>query len=430
MKKFLMLSSILLLLSSFSIISYIIIEAKEEVLSYNNYLEEQQEKDSYLTPYGYTMEEANVIVDPYNISPLTALILFETEQEEEITIKVIGKDETTTITNTFESTKKHYIPVYGLYPDTENEVILKSSKKEVKYKIKTQSLPTTITKETVVNDNDTMTFINKDDYLYAIDKNNDIRWYLKGNYKYNCIKLENGNYLIPTTTLNTESYPIGLIEIDLFGKIYKQYNIENGYYGSVIENETSYYILSKNLIEIDKQTGYLLNKKQLKDKYDEITYNKENNNINLLNKITTLSIDLNTKEELLLKEENTYTQKEINSKLYTTTKNYKIINGIVFDSTSKTKESQEKIFLVGYKEPDKNYKSYNIEITKDQGYLKITGNFNNEKVYLILDKFMDKRIYDINNNYTMINKESLSGKYNIYIKINDTIYKTNKYVNF
>ena len=430
MKKFLILSSFLLILASISIIGYIVVEAKEEVTSEKNYLEEQKEKESYLTPYGYTLEEANVIVNPYDVSPLTALILFETEKEEEITIEILGKDASTTITNTFSSTKKHYIPVYGLYPDTENKVVLKTKDQIVTYKIKTDPLPTYLVKETVVNETDTMTFINKDNYLYALDKNNDVRWYLEGEYKYNCIKLENGNYLVPTTTLNTNSYPIGLIEIDLLGKVYKQYNIENGYYGSVIENETSYYILSKNLIEIDKQTGHLLNKKELKDTYDELTYNKENNNINLLNKVTTLSIDLNTQEELLLEEENIFTSKEINSKLYNNSTNYKITDSVVFDITTKTEESTEKIFLVGYKKIDETYQSYNINFTKEQDYLKVTVDFNNNKVYLILDKFMDKRIYDITNNYTMINKASLSGKYNIYMKINDTIYKTNQYVIF
>ena len=43
---------------------------------------------------------------------------------------------------------------------------------------------------------------------------------------------------------------------------------------------------------------------------------------------------------------------------------------------------------------------------------------------------MDKRIYDINNNYTIINKVGLTGKYNIYLKINNQIYKTNEYITF
>ena len=242
MKKYLILSSFLLIISSLSIIGYIVVDAKQEITLETNLLMEQKENELYLTPYGYTMEDANIILNPYNISPLTALILFETEKDEEITIEVSGKDELTTITNTFKSTTKHYIPVYGLYPDTENIITLKSSDKTATYNIKTNPLPKDLIKKNIVNDTENLTFIIDNNYLYALDKNNDIRWYLNEKYQYNMVKLENGNYLIPTSIKNTNGYPIGIMEIDLLGKIYKQYNIENGYYGNVIEEASSYYI--------------------------------------------------------------------------------------------------------------------------------------------------------------------------------------------
>lgn len=430
MKKYLILSSFLLIISSLSIIGYIVVDAKQEITLEINLLNEQKENELYLTPYGYTMEDANIILNPYNISPLTALILFETKTPEEITIEVSGKDELTTITNTFKSTTKHYIPVYGLYPDTENIITLKSSTKTATYKIKTNPLPKDLVPKTIVNDTENLTFITDNNYLYALDKNNDIRWYLNEKYQYNMLKLENGNYLLPTSTKNTNGYPIGLMEIDLLGKIYKQYNIENGYYGNVIEEETSYYILSKNLLEVDKQTGYLLNKIELKDHYKDLAYNKENKTIKLLNDTSTLNIYLTKNEKVTLKENNKFTIKQFDNKFYTTNDNYKITNGVVFDITNKTKQSKEKIFLIGYKKIDKNYKSHNIKISKDQDYLKITGDFQNHQVYLILDKLLDKRIYDIDNNYTIINKNGLSGKYSIYLKIDDNIYKTNQYVEF
>lgn len=430
MKKYLILSSFLLIISSLTIIGYIAVDAKIEVPLESNILENQNLKEQYLTPYGYTIEDANIILNPYDISPLTALILFETETDEEITLEVSGKDNTTTITNKFEATTKHYIPVYGLYPDTENKIILKTKEKKITYKITTTTLPKDLEPKAIVNETDNLTFINDNEYIYALDKNNNIRWYLNGKYQYNMLKLENGNYLIPTSTNDTSGYPIGIMEIDLLGKIYKQYNIENGYYGNVIETASSYYILSKNLLEVDKQTGYLLNKIELKDHYKDLAYNKENKTIKLLNETSTLNIDLTKNEKNTLNEKNTFTLKEFNNKFYTNSNNYKITNGVVFDITNKTEQSKEKIFLIGYKKIDNKYKSYNIKISKNQDYLKITGDFKEHEVYLILDKVLDKRIYDINNNYTIINKNGLSGKYSIYLKIDDTIYKTNQYVEF
>ena len=430
MKKYLIISSFLLMISSFCIICYFILEAKQEVTIEKNLLQIQKEKEAYLTPYGYTMEDANIVLNPYDISPLTALILFETTKEEEITVIIKGKDETTNITNTFVNSKTHYIPIYGLYPDTENEIILKTNKKEVKYKIKTSPLPTDLQSQIIVNYNDDMTFLNYNNYIYAQDKNNDIRWYLEGEYKYNITKLKNENYLISTSTLNTEGFPIGIMEIDLLGKIYKQYNIENGYHGKVIENNDSYYILSKDLIEIDKQTGYILNKTTLKDEYNDITYNETNNVISLLNAENTLSINLLNKEEITLNETNDLFEKEITSKLYTNNNNYKIVDNILFNLVEENKQSKQKIFLIGYKKTKDLEKKYNIEIVKNDSYLKITGDFKKKEVYLILDKFMDKRIYDINSDYTIINSIGLSDKYNIYLKIEDNLYKTNQYVIF
>lgn len=428
MKKLLMLLSFILLISSFSIIGYVFVEAKQEITKEPDVLKLQVKKDEYITPYGYTIEEPNIILDPYDISPLTALILFETEKEEEITVIIKGHDEKSTIINTFNKSLKHYIPIYGLYPNEENEIILKTKNKTITHKITTSPIPITIETESVITTDNTFTFFNKNNHLYALDSNNDIRWYLKGDYKYNVIKLENGHFLIPTTELNNSFYPIGVVEIDLLGKIYKQYNIENGYYGNTLEVENYYYILSKNLLQIDKQTGYLINQYKLKDNYTNLTYSKENKTINLNNTTKNLSINLKTNEKVTTTTEFEYSKQEVDSPLYHNNDSYKLTKPTLFDMTIETKESKDKIFLVNSKKIDKNYKKYNVKLTQNNNYLKITGNFNGSKVHLILDKFVDKKIYDINNNYTIINYKNLNGKYNIYLKIDDKIYKTNKFI--
>ena len=70
--------------------------------------------------------------------------------------------------------------------------------------------------------------------------------------------------------------------------------MENGYYGEFVENNSSYYILSKNLLEIDKHTGITLNKIKLKETYNNITYNKDTNEIKLENEINSLKINMKT----------------------------------------------------------------------------------------------------------------------------------------
>ena len=65
-----------------------------------------------------------VKLNPYGISPLTALILFKTSENVEVTIEVVGKDKFSSVTHTFTTNTEHILPIYGLYADYDNQVIL------------------------------------------------------------------------------------------------------------------------------------------------------------------------------------------------------------------------------------------------------------------------------------------------------------------
>ena len=427
MRKLLFILSFILILNSISIIGYKIISANTAIKETKDIIEIQKEKEKYLTPYGYTLDNPNIILNPYGISPLTAIILFETPQDKEITVMIREKDGTTKIQNTFKSNIKHYIPIYGLYPNYNNEVLIKYGDILKKYNIKTEKLPDDLIIENVINNTDNLSFLNINGYLYALDSNNEVRWYLSSKYKYNINKLSNGNFLIPTNNLNNNDYPLGILEIDLLGKVYKKYNIENGYYGSFIEKENSYLILSKNLLELDKQTGQIIKKIELEETYNNLSYNNDTNIINLQNEKDTLAIDLKTNEKTHSITKKMIVPKEIVSPIYTINK-YLLLKGISFKTKEITKESNQNIFTIGYKKIDKEYKKYNIKITKEDEFIRVIGDFNEEKVYIILDKFLDKRVYNINYNSNIISTNTLDGKYSIYLKINNTIYKTNKYI--
>ena len=102
---------------------------------------------------------------------------------------------------------------------------------------------------------------------------------------------------------------------------------------------------------------------------------------------------------------------------------------MIFRNDIETPTSKTNIFLINYKKIDDNYQKYQINIKKTKETIILTGNFSqSDEVHIILDKFLDKRVYDVNENTTIINQYGLSGKYSIYIKINQTIYKTNTYI--
>lgn len=89
-------------------------------------LQEEQEK-------GYSFEEPLVVLNPYQISPLTAVIIFDTEKECRVRFTVKGKKEAADISGELDAASSHRIPVIGLYPDMENtvEVELLDEKGEV-----------------------------------------------------------------------------------------------------------------------------------------------------------------------------------------------------------------------------------------------------------------------------------------------------------
>ena len=63
----------------------------ESVAITESMIESQKELEAEFIAEGYTIDEPNVIVNPYGNSPLTALIMFETEDNVSVKITIEGK---------------------------------------------------------------------------------------------------------------------------------------------------------------------------------------------------------------------------------------------------------------------------------------------------------------------------------------------------
>ncbi len=432
MKKVVIIILCLVIIISSSMVGYLVVSANTEVKIEDNIIDRQNEQIEYLKSYGYTLDNPNVILNPYDISPLTALIIFETDDNIPVSITVVGKNNDTSYTTTFEKSKVHYIPVYGLYADYNNKIIIKCQDIEKEVEIKTEKLPKELSNLKTNNTGKTL-FVADDNLPYALDKDGEVRWYLTKKYTGKIEKLSNDNLFLGSDKKDENDLYNSILEIDLLGKIYKEYKIDEGYTGSYIELENSYLILSKDLLEIDKQNGEIITRYKLDSQYDNITLN--DNVVILSSNDNALKIDLNTKKQAEITFQSNKNEKEVNIEFYTTKKNYKLSYGTSFAEKSETETSKESFLLINYKNPDNNYEKYNINLTYEIDRLVISGKFKQtDKVYVILDKFMDKKIYDVdikeNTTYKYINSTNLEGKYSIYIKINDKLYKTNKYVNF
>lgn len=254
------------------------ITAKESLITYQSNLEEKFKID------GYTIDNPNIILDPYDASPLTALVLFETNDEVEPTITIVGKDELTTYTYKSKKSNKHYLPIYGLYADYENTIIIEYGDVRKEITIKTNPLPdnfilpTSIKADKEKLSNDLYFFTpSSRGYTCAYDTNGDVRWYLTNYAIWNINKLKNGHMLVSTERLiNAPYYMTGLYEIDMFGKIYNEYSLEGGYHHDYYEMPNGNLLVASDnfnsdegtvedyIVEIDRQNGNIVKKFDLK----------------------------------------------------------------------------------------------------------------------------------------------------------------------
>ena len=231
------------------------------------------------------IDNADVIVNPYEISPLTALIIFKTEKSVSPKVTIEGDDELTTFTHTFDEGKEHYLPIYGLYPDRDNIVVVEYGDVRKEFTITTGALPDDFILPTSVDankdelSNDLYFFTpSSNGYTCAYDVNGDVRWYLTTNAIWEINRLDNGHLMVSTERLvNSPYYMTGLYEMDMLGKIYKEYSLPGGYHHDYYEMPNGNLLVASDdfnsgegmvedyVVEIDRETGDIVKHFDLKD---------------------------------------------------------------------------------------------------------------------------------------------------------------------
>ena len=232
----------------------------------------------------YTLENPLIKVNPYFISPLSAVILFETGKEVAVTVTVKGKEPEGTITHTFPPAKRHVLPVLGLYPDYDNQVEIRLYRgAAATFTIHTEPLsgnyPKLISMETTPSYmEDNMIFLSPSmsELATAFDYKGDIRWHLNVPTVFDIARLRNGNILMSTDRLVRIPYYLsGLYELTLTGKVITEYSMPGGYHHDKIEMEDgNLLVLSEDLesdtvedtmVLLDRKTGETLRTWDFKD---------------------------------------------------------------------------------------------------------------------------------------------------------------------
>lgn len=277
--------------------------------------EDQTEKEkkyqTLLKSGEYTEDNIYVQLDPYDASPLSALLLFQTEDAMTVDISVAGKDEETTIKNSFDDyTTDHSVPILGLYSDTENEVTVtltdeSGNSMEKKVTIKTGTLAKSIanievkeadTTKMELGDSELTFVVPSTKRAYAFDANGDVRWYSTRYNSHIFKELDNGNLLYLTKESNdADTYNV-LLETDYLGKIYHRYDFSSSsaandtgksegemtvIHHDGIELPSGNFLLTVNdgsnyiedtMIELNRETGEIEKTIDLKDILPEAFY--------------------------------------------------------------------------------------------------------------------------------------------------------------
>lgn len=412
-KMYIFIGIFLVFICIISIIGSSMISGDNLIASSMDILDVQDNKEVYFEGYGYSISNPNVIVNPYGNSPLTGIVMFDTDGYSEVSITIKGKDSSGDISYTFAKNKHHLIPIYGLYADYDNTVIIRSEGKEKVIGIKTDSLPSDFE---YVNDSNSGNFsFYNGSYPYAVDVNNDVRWYLNSNYYGNITLLSGSRIVIGSDRYNSDGTSISIYEMNLLGKIYNEYLLSGSYYGCSALYEDNLLVLSDKVYVLDLQTGEVIYTLFDNDNYDYIGFN---DNVIVHNEDGFYEYIDNEFNDI------SYSYESTEGEMYNNTSNYKIGKGKRYGSLNETKVSNKRISLVGYDNSEMN----DIDISIDSDRVTIV-NGNDKDIFVIFDKFFDKKIFEIDGSSTMyINKVGFNGKYTIYYSIDDKVYKSNYYI--
>lgn len=224
------------------------------------------------------LENAHVIVNPYLINPLCALILFKSDKEAEATLTVHGKNnERENIVHTFAKGTSHSIPVIALYENMETKVTVSLSTGETKtFMIQSEPLPKDVCR--CRNIQTSMSYFGTNlmflspagkNLPTAYDYKGEIRWLLTENTMFDIKRLKNGHLMTGSSRFYHMPYnSTGLIELNLLGKIYHEYRLPGGYHHDHFEMPDGNILsltqdFSRNTVEdmcvlIDRKTGKIL----------------------------------------------------------------------------------------------------------------------------------------------------------------------------
>jgi arylsulfate sulfotransferase len=252
----------------------------------------ESEIAAYYRSGKFTFDSPLVIQNPYRTAPLTALLIFDTQEDLQVSVHVPGKTPQASVDFTFENFSKHHeIPVYGLYADDLNRVTITGKNKagetsETVVEMKTEPLPVYLDPFKIVTMNPDLynpglnfTF-QKNKPVFDLDGK--VRWFSTDSTFQTFTPLDNGHYLF-TYSVDKGTNDV-VMEMDLLGKIYTVYNVPNGVHHDFAELPTGNILVTSGddssmakedfILEINRKSGYIVRSIDFKKYLDKSRQNE------------------------------------------------------------------------------------------------------------------------------------------------------------
>jgi len=228
----------------------------KEISEYDILTQQSEKEREILHDYEsgtYTIKKPYIALDPYDMNPLSAVVLFDTERPSRIDITIQGDDVFSTFAYQIDTPSRHHqVPILGLYAGRNNTVLLKAtdnygSTETSIVSITTEALPPDFQTYNLkaslpgkMEQGVTLCIACFDhSYTCILDSQGVIRGYLSDQgmaHGTSIIELKNGNMLATGDEYKQIPYNMATLwEFNWLGKVFKEYEIPNGVHHGITE---------------------------------------------------------------------------------------------------------------------------------------------------------------------------------------------------
>ena len=223
------------------------------------------------------------ISNPYRFAPLTAMLLFRSNEIYRVEYEIQGRGKTKTYKGETKADKRHRVPIIGLYPGINKIKVRLIDEKGDLCEERVMLLGTKAVPENVKNMITNKQFSNSSAYShifitggldvpFAFDNHCDICYYLDiATSVYGVFPLKNGHLLWPEEKIGVPTYAHAhtpqVHEIDYMGRVYRTFLVEKGMHHYATELPNGNIITVSNsmeghtedvVIELDRESGKIL----------------------------------------------------------------------------------------------------------------------------------------------------------------------------